>query len=65
MVFTISAIKPKKTTDRAIFMIAAFIRYFGARDLSLATSLVVSGERPRSEIKAKSPVKAKAKESTP
>ncbi|MBA7677015.1 hypothetical protein ES703_85263 [subsurface metagenome] len=61
----VKAISPKVIITKIIFIRLILVRYFEARDLSLATSLTVNGWRPKSAKTPKIPVKARAKERIP
>ena len=59
------AINPNIITDRMILMTAILPRYFGARDLSRDTSLIINVLNPKLRKTAKIIVKARAKEYLP
>ncbi len=58
-------ISPKVMETRITFIVVILVMYFEANDLSLVTSLVTNGSRPRSAIMPKIPVKARTKDKTP
>ena len=65
MRFMTRAMTPKVRMDKAIFIRLILARYFEAKDLSLATSLTVRVDRPRSAKMPKIAAKARAKDRMP